>query len=110
MFRSLSHEEERQGVTGEVEKTVPPALRVDADGGDKGRRREAGRKDGTHAVYVPHELGVLALHSLGCFECSEHVRPLPCVHGAGLALHRRRVGGELGVYNQLEFRAFRRAD
>lgn len=30
--------------------------------------------------------------------------------GAGLALHRRRVGGELGVYNQLEFRAFRRAD
>ena len=30
--------------------------------------------------------------------------------GAGLSLHRRRVGGELGVHNQLEFRAFRRAD
>lgn len=84
MFRSLSHEEERQGVTGEVEEPLPlpggAGLRVRGEGCCCEVRRE----DGPNPVYVPHELGVFALHTSGCFECSEHVRPLPCAHGAGV--------------------------
>lgn len=83
MLGGLSHEQKRQAAPREAKEALSLALRVNANGGNKGRRREAGRKDGTHAVYVPHELGVLALHSLGYVEGGEHVRPLPCVHGAG---------------------------
>lgn len=83
MFRSLSHEEKGQGVTGKMEEPLPLPGGADLRVRNESCCREVRREDGPSPVYVPHELGMLALHSLGCVECSEHVRPLPCVHGAG---------------------------
>lgn len=79
MFRSLSHEEERQGVAGKVEEPLPLPGGTDLRVRGEGCCREVRREDGPNPVYVPHELGVLALHSLGYVEGGEHIRPLPCV-------------------------------
>lgn len=88
MLRSLSHEEERQGVAGEVEEPLPlpggAGLRVRGEG----CCREVRREDGPNPIYVPYELGVLALHTSGGVEGGEHVRPLPCVYSTGMvAVH-----------------------
>ena len=83
MFCGLSHEEEGQGVTGEVEEAFPVPGGIGLGVRDEGRGREVRREDGAEPVYVPQELGVPALHTSGGVEGGEHVRPLPCAHGAG---------------------------
>lgn len=83
MFRSLSHEEERQGVAGKVEEPLPLPGGADLRVRGEGCCREVRREDGPNPVYIPYELGMLALHSLGYVEGGEHIRLLPCVHGAG---------------------------
>ena len=72
MFCGLPHEEEGQGVTGEVEEALPVPGGIDAGVRDEGRGREVRREDGAEAVYVPQELGVPALHTSGGVEGGEH--------------------------------------
>ena len=78
VFCGLSHEEERQGVTGEVEKAFPVPGGIGLGVRDEGRGREVRREDGAEAVYVPQELGVPALHTSGGVEGGEaaHCAPL----------------------------------
>lgn len=72
VFCGLSHEEEGQGVTGEVEEAFPVPGGIGLGVRDEGRGREVRREDGAEPVYVPQELGVPALHSLGGVEGGEH--------------------------------------
>ena len=78
MFCGLPHEEEGQGITGEVDEALSVPGGIDAGVRDEGRGREVRREGGAEAVYVPQELGVLALHSLGGVEGGEaaHCAPL----------------------------------
>jgi len=72
MFCGLSHEEEGQGVTGEVEEAFPVPGGIGLGVRDEGRGREVRREDGAEPVYVPQELGVPALHTSGGVEGGEH--------------------------------------
>ena len=72
MFRSLSHEEERQGVAGKVEEPLPLPGGTDLRVRGEGCCREVRREDGAEPVYVPQELGVPALHVSGGVEGGEH--------------------------------------
>ena len=65
MFCGLPHEEKGQGVTGEVEEAFPVPGGIGLGVRDEGRGREVRREDGTEAIYVPQELGVPTLYSLG---------------------------------------------
>ena len=63
MFCGLPHEEEGQGVTGEMEEALPVPGGIDAGIRDEGRGREVRREDGAEPVYVPQELGVPVRHA-----------------------------------------------
>ncbi len=73
MFCGLPHEEEGQGVTGEVEEALPVPGGIDAGVWDEDRCREVRREDGAEPIYVPQELGVPALHTSGGVEGGEAV-------------------------------------
>ena len=73
MFCGLPHEEEGQGITGEVEEALPAPGCVDAGIRDEGRGREVRREDGAEPVYVPQELACLRCIPLAA---SRVVRPL----------------------------------
>lgn len=51
MFRSLSHEEERQGVAGKVEEPLPLPGGTDLRVRGEGCCREVRREDGPNPVY-----------------------------------------------------------
>lgn len=73
MFCGLPHEEEGQGVTGEVEEALPVPGGIGLGIRDEGRDREVWREDGAEPIYVPQELGVPALHTSGGVEGGEAV-------------------------------------
>ena len=112
MFCSLSHEEEGQSVAGKVEEPLSLPGGADLRVRGEGCFREVRREDGPNPVYVPHELGVLALHSLGCVEGSEHVRPLPYAHGASASQQEHcrvvPVGKRFGKRGEAFEQAFRK--
>ena len=53
LFCGLSHEEEGQGVTGEVEEAFPVPGGIGLGVRDEGRGREVRREDGAEPVYCP---------------------------------------------------------
>lgn len=49
-----------------MEESLPLSGGADLRVRGEGCCREVRREDGAEPIYIPHEVGVLALHSLGC--------------------------------------------